>query len=71
MSGKKMRKLRKSLSMSSENHTNKDDLKKVNEKMKIKYAKKLDGSYKTVPVKTYQVVNPNLNLYRRIKKGKV
>jgi hypothetical protein len=70
MNGKKARKLRKDLSMSSENHRNKGDLKQINKKTKVHYAKNFDNSFRAVPVNTYQVINPNLNFYRKAKKGK-
>jgi len=67
MSGKQARKLRKSLGMKTTNHTEKDH-KLINEVKKAAYFKNSEGEVTPVMTERGQIINTNLNFYRKQKK---
>jgi hypothetical protein len=67
MSQKKLKKLRKSLGMTSLNHTQKELL-MVNKTKKIVYFRQPNGELRAVEAVRGTIINKNLNLYRKKKK---
>jgi hypothetical protein len=67
MSGKKHRKLRKELGMSKKNLRDKDYV-QINKETKVVYFKNRFGDLKPVETERSQIINGNLNFYRKKKK---
>lgn len=67
MSQKQLKKLRKSLGMTGENHKNKD-LALINKTKKVVYFRQPDGNVVPVEAVRGTIVNKNLNAYRKKKK---
>lgn len=68
MSAKNAKKLRKKLGMTKENMKNKEELKEINTVKKIVYFKNSFGETVPALAERSQVINPNLNYYRKMKK---